>query len=334
MNKGSNIRACVEKYVANRSNPDELKDAIELFRDPYNHLELHPILYAIWREEKWDKKSEGVDDPSGMLNQIHHRINLAKTEKGGRLQRLSVNFMKMAAVLVVGLIAGFFITHFQKDPITWYTSIAPKGSISQVILPDSTMVYLNSGSEIKYTQNKGTRQREVYLSGEAWFDVAPNRQKPFFVRTPIYNVHVTGTRFNVKAYPEDNQVVTTIESGKVRVAFSENSRASTGQFLEPGQQLIYHKKNGKSTLHRVRPQMFTAWRNNQLIFINMNLKELFVLLERKYGVNIQVDDDIVLDYHYDGTIRNETILEVLDLLRETIPITYRISGQKVIINQK
>ena len=80
--------------------------------------------------------------------------------------------------------------------------------------------------------------------------------------------------------------------------------------------------------------MFTAWKDNKLIFINMNLKELFVLLERKYGVDIEVTNDLILDYHYDGTIKDETILELLDLLKETLPIKYKIEGQSILITKK
>ena len=80
--------------------------------------------------------------------------------------------------------------------------------------------------------------------------------------------------------------------------------------------------------------MFTAWKDNKLIFINMNLKELIVVLERKYGVDIEITDNIILDYHYDGAIKNETILEVLDLLKETLPINYKIEDQSILITKK
>jgi len=98
--------------------------------------------------------------------------------------------------------------------------------------------------------------------------------------------------------------------------------------------LVYNRKDGTVALNVVRTRIYTAWKDNQLIFINMDLKKLFVLLERKYGVDFRVDDDLVLDYHYDGIIRNETILEVLELLNETLPITYKIEGQNIIIQKE
>jgi ferric-dicitrate binding protein FerR (iron transport regulator) len=209
-----------------------------------------------------------------------------------------------------------------------------------MILPDSSVVFLNSGTELRYiennqnniiTGNKG--QRDVFLTGEAWFDVSKNEKKPFVVHTPYYNVEVLGTQFNVKAYPDDNEVATTLEKGKVKITSSEKYTLKETTTLQPGEQLIYTKNKG-ITISDVNTRRFTAWKENRLIFINMNLKELFVLLERKYGVEIEVSDDMVLNYHYDSTITNETILEVLNLIAETLPIQYKIEGQRIIIHQK
>jgi ferric-dicitrate binding protein FerR (iron transport regulator) len=203
-----------------------------------------------------------------------------------------------------------------------------------MILPDNTMVYLNSGSEIKYAVNNAGGQREVFLDGEAWFDVAKNEKKPFVVNTPFYAVKVLGTRFNVKAYKTDDEIATTLEEGSVEVLSSGSSRMNGKKILKPGQQFIYNQSTGTVRTEHVSTRLFTSWKDNKLIFINMNLEELIVLLERKYGVDIDVDDNIILDYHYDGTIKNETILEVLDLLKETLPIRYKIEGQKVIIQKR
>lgn len=251
-----------------------------------------------------------------------------------------MNLLKAAAILVVGLFIGILAQSLQKTEPVFYTAIAPKGSISQMILPDSTMVYLNAGSELKYTEenqkNIISRKggiRKVFLAGEAWFDVSKNEKKPFVVHTPFYNVEVMGTQFNVKAYPDDNEVATTLEKGKVKITSSEKYTLQETATLQPGEQLIYTKNKG-ITICNVNTRRFTAWRDNKLIFINMNLKELFVLLERKYGVDIEVADNIILDFHYDSTITNETILEVLDLIAETLPIKYRIEGQKVIIQKR
>jgi ferric-dicitrate binding protein FerR (iron transport regulator) len=235
---------------------------------------------------------------------------------------------------MIGLLMGLSLQYLKKTEPVYFTSIAPKGSVSQMVLPDNTIVYLNAGSQLKYTVEGLKGKREVFLDGEAWFDVTKNEEKPFVVHTPFYDIKVTGTQFNVKAYSADEEISTTLEEGSVQVTSSENFKLSEPTALQPGEQLVYNTQNKTINVKKVETRMFTAWKDNKLIFINMNLKELFVLLERKYGVDIEVTNDLILDYHYDGTIKDETILEVLDLLKETLPVKYKIEGQTILITKK
>ncbi len=327
------MKSVINKYVNGECNWDELIKAISYFSNPDKHPEIRFVLYDIWDDE--DKKSAGLvpEDREMLLNQIHHHISL---NEGGKIffpKKFFSNVLKFAAVLVIGLVTGILISILQKPETVYYTSIAPKGSVSQMVLPDSTLVFLNSGSSLKYSINGKKKFREVFLSGEAWFDVAKNKKKPFLVHTTYYNVIVTGTQFNVKAYPGDNEIVTTLEEGSVKVVSSDKFKMDS-RILKPGEQLLYDREENFLKINTVRTRMFTSWKDNKLIFINMSLKELIVLLERKYGVDIEVDWNVILDYHYDGTIHNETILDVLDILKETLPVDYNIEGQKIIIKRK
>lgn len=337
MNKETNIKEIVSKYMQDKCSREELEAALKLFEAPYHNLALRPALYEQWNKtEKGEQKELNEWESTYILDEIHGRIHFEKenNKRKSRFLRLIGTISKIAAILIVGLILGLSVQHLQKSEPFYYTSIAPKGSISQMILPDNTMVYLNSGSEIKYVVTNTSGKREVYLNGEAWFDVTKNEKNPFVVNTPFYSVKVLGTRFNVKAYKTDETIATTLEEGSIEILSTESSKLNGNRLLKPGQQFIYNQSTGTVRTKNVSTRLFTSWKENKLIFINMNLKQLFVLLERKYGVDIEVADNIILDYHYDGTIKNETILEVLDLLKETLPISYRIIGQKVIIQKK
>lgn len=242
-----------------------------------------------------------------------------------------------AAILVVGLLIGNLIQRSDFEPISepvYYTSKAPKGSIAEMILPDGTVIFLNSGSEIKYKSDMNEKTREVYLTGEAWFDVQKSQDIPFLVHTGQYAVRVLGTEFNVKAYADDQEVVTTLEKGSIQIQSTSNLKLKQDVQLVPGEQLVYHKANKTVQVKQVKPSLFSSWKDNKLIFINMNLGELITLLERKYGVGITVQDPRLLNHHYDGTIKNETIMEVLEILQATLPINYIIKDQKVIITKK
>jgi len=323
----------IHKYLKGECTREELKKSISLFADPNKQLEIRSVIYDFYNYEDEDNCRLNPPEKESLLNRIHHRINLSAEGKKIFLKKRLVNVLKFAAVLIIGLVTGILISLFQRPGSEYYTSIAPEGSISQVVLPDSTFVSLNSGSEIKYVTNGKKKIREIFLNGEAWFDVKKNKKRSFIVHTSFYDVMVMGTQFNVKAYPEDNEIVTTLEKGSVNVMSSDNFKMKS-RILNPGEQLVYNVDDNYLTTNKVNTKIYTSWKDNKLIFINMNLKELIVLLERKYGVDIEVESNVTLDYHYDGTIRNETILEVMDILKETLPVDYKIEGQKIIIRKK
>lgn len=240
-----------------------------------------------------------------------------------------------AAILVVGLLLGSYFDVFKKTEATkYYTSITPKGSVSQMILPDGTHVFMNAGTQMKYSVNGADNNREVFLSGEAWFHVTQMDDNPFIVHTSMYDVRVTGTTFNVKAYPDDRDVITTLEEGRVCVKTIEDSKQASEIQLNPGEQLVYNKELKDIHVQEVNTKWVTSWKENKLVFINMSLKDLTALLERRYGVEIEINDKGILDYHYDGTIKDETILQVLEILKCTLPIDYHIVDQKIVIHKK
>ncbi len=337
MKERLDIKSITEKYIKRNCTPEELEEAMILFADPYHNLELSPVLNEYWKNLEIDSPKEIPNEEfSTILDKIHHRINLEQDQKPkGRIKKMMlVTVSKIAAILIIGLLLGLSVQYLKKTEPVYFTSIAPKGSVSQLVLPDNSIVYLNAGSQLKYAIEGQNGKREVFLDGEAWFDVTKNEKKPFVVHTPFYDVNVTGTQFNVKAYKTDDEITTTLEEGSVQITSSDNLKLAENTVLRPEEQLVYSTQKKTINVKDVETRMFTAWKDNKLIFINMNLKELIVLLERKYGVDIKVTDNVILNYHYDGTIKNETILEIFDLLKETLPVKYKIEGQTILITKK
>lgn len=242
--------------------------------------------------------------------------------------------IRIAAVLILGLIFGFYLNSLiNKDEPVYYTARSPLGSVSEWILPDGTEVFLNAGSEIRYSV-EGERFRTAHLSGEAWFNVAPDKKRPFIVNTSWYNIKAIGTKFNVKAYESDKEVITTLEEGEIILMPVSDFRFENNIALKPGEQTVFEKNSQRLALKKVNTKWFTSWKDNKLIFMNMSLKDLIVLLERKYGVDIVVKNPDILSYHCDGTFKNETIIEVLEIIKKTLPINYEIVGQQIEITSK
>lgn len=292
--------------------------------------------YYVQIKDLWEASLANVSElaqTSGEWERFNRRIATRPTIQK---RRSIVNWHRVAAILVIGLlVANLVVQNFKSAEPLYYSSVAPEGSVSQTILPDGTMIYLNAGSELKYKVNEDAKKREVFLKGEAWFEVEKNEKKPFIVHTPYYKVQVLGTQFNVKTYEDEDRIITTLEEGAIRILSSENLNLQEDVNLKPGEQLVYIKSE-RRLLHRknVNVQLYSSWKDNKLIFLDMSFGELIRLLERKYGVEIVVDDKSILDDHFTGTIKNETILEILNIVQHTHPIKYSLEGQKVIIQKK
>lgn len=322
-----NINQIIKRGKASTSNTEEQQEMLALFHQPRHEYDLKDNLL----EEL--EKTEAPEEITPRLKKLFFRVwsVIEKKEATTRFKKRYLNAgMKIVAALIIGLIAGVVATYFmnQKEPV-YYSAHSPRGSVSELILPDSTVIFLNSGSRIRYTLESENKMREVFLEGEAWFDVEQNKKRPFLVHTPIYNVEVTGTQFNVKAYPEEKRVITTLEEGEVRLHSSDNVKLADVVTLKPGEQAAFSVESNELAINNVNPKYYTSWRDNQLIFMNMNLQELIVILERKFGVDIEVKDESILDYHCDGTFKNETIIDVLRIIQTTLPVKYEIVGQKI-----
>ncbi len=296
-----------------------------------NNLRYYSQIKDLW--EASIKDASKIAQTSREWERFTQRVAIQPQDNKWKI-KLSL-WYRVAAVLVIALLlANLLYQEFKAAEPVYFTSMAPEGSVSQTILPDGTIIFLNAGSEIKYDVNTESKSREVFINGEAWFDVERNEKKPFIVHTPYYDVKVLGTQFNVKTYDEDETVVTTLEEGSIQVLSTENLKLQEDILLEPGEQLIYNKSKRKLNINTVETRLYTSWKDNKLIFLSMPFGDLVKLLERKYGVDIEVLESDILKEHYSGTIKNETILEILNIIEHTHPIRYEIQDQKIIIQKK
>ncbi|MEZ5102895.1 MAG: DUF4974 domain-containing protein [Draconibacterium sp.] len=149
------------------------------------------------------------------------------------------------------------------------------------------------------------------------------------VHTPYYDVNVTGTQFNVKLTRLTNEIATTLEEGQIVVQSTGNFKLAKDIIVKPGEQVLLNKNTRELTIKQVNTKWYTSWKDNKLVFVNMNMKDLEILLERKYGVDIEIKNKEILKLHFDGTIKNESIVEFLEIMKKALPINYKIVGQKI-----
>lgn len=168
--------------------------------------------------------------------------------------------------------------------------IIPYGKRSEITLADGTHIWLNSGSQLSYPTKFKSDSREVFLTGEAFFDVKANPEKPFYVITRDVKIKVLGTRFNVSSYAEDNTVQTVLIKGKVTAG--KNKLFAGTIDLIPGERLRFDKSNSNLTKDKVDVQLYSSWVNGYLIFKNMPITEVFTKLKRFYNQEISIEEGL------------------------------------------
>jgi transmembrane sensor len=211
--------------------------------------------------------------------------------------------------------------------------INPRGQKSVMLLPDGTKVWLNADSKLTYAKNFGERDlREVYLEGEAFFDVLSNPARPFIVRTSDLNIKVLGTSFNVKSYSDDGRIETTLVEGRVEIDKpTDFSRKDSKVVLRPNQKATFSKESHEIKIKEVAASEAVAWRHDRLVFKSESFSEVIKQLERWYNVSIRVEQNENLSCPLTASIEKESLEEILDFLAVTHKISFTISGDEVFI---
>ncbi|NSL89567.1 DUF4974 domain-containing protein [Chitinophaga sp. Mgbs1] len=227
------------------------------------------------------------------------------------------------------------------------TVTSPKGATTRIELADGTEVWLNAGSRLQYAASYNMQAREVQLEGEAFFKVQTNPRKPFTVKAADLKILALGTSFNVKAYPEDKDVVTTLVEGAVKIDGS-GAAIPFDMMMKPHQNVVYRKP--ESVNRKASPagnpampepvvskqisdtEIYTAWKDGSWIVTGQALEELAVTMERRFNVNVVFNDEELKAYRFSGTFRQETLEQILNILKLTAPLSYSIEGGTVTLN--
>lgn len=206
----------------------------------------------------------------------------------------------------------------------FFIASAAYGSYTSFELPDGSKVWLNSGSQLKYPAEFNSKSREVFLSGEAYFEVHADLAAPFYVNTPYFVVRATGTHFNVVAYKNYLYPSVTLLEGKVSVRSIKDANAQgRTTYLKPQQHLDFDTLTGNTHVQYEDTYKYIAWKDGKLVFRNDLLSEVASRISLQYNVDIQIVGDRIKHYRYRATFENEPLDELLRLLKLSAPIDYR-----------
>lgn len=286
---------------------------------------------------------EGADDipsyiPEAGRRTMQHRIwkgfsdfHHARALSAHRRRMTWWRYAGVAASITLAALLVFRIRDTQTVPTVrhpQYQEItAAKGEKKRFYLPDSSLVYLNADSRLRFPDHFTDTSRQVYLTGEAFFEVAKDPARPFSIETEQTTTRVLGTVFDLKAYPGEATSLVVVE-GKVRFGIRSGRQ---GTVLTANELASYNVAGTVLTRRHVYAGAYAGWTNNRLAFRNSTLDEIIVVLERWYGLDIEIRKEALGEVTFTGTYDNPSLDAILDDMASVMKFTYTQKAKQLII---
>lgn len=296
--------------------------------------------YFIRQREIWfsavSREAASVYDKDKAFENFRNRVESQKKIQSTSRRGFNLSALWRYAAVVAIIIAVGCISYWQgevnvKDTFADISVEAPLGSKTKLYLPDGTLVWLNAGSRMTYSQGFGVDNRKVELEGEGYFEVKRNEKIPFFVKTKDLQLQVLGTKFNFRDYPEDHEVVVSLLEGKV--GLNNLLREEKEAVLSPDERAVLNKANGLLTVESVTASNASQWTDGYLFFDEELLPDIAKELERSYNVKIHIANDSLKTFRFYGNFvrREQNIQEVLEALASTEKMQYKIEERNITI---
>ncbi len=337
MEENLDYKELIVRFLEKNLNEDEFSLLNTWINDSYQNRKLFDQYNEIWQKSSVFFNEGHYNTDTGWES-LDKRITVNSTINKNSSLSVQTNQLMIwrattvAAMLVAALFIGLFFSVKTKQTKKQFVTIeAPRGEKSKVILSDSTVVWLNSESQLTYSTDFGSDIRLVTLSGEGYFDVKKDQTRQFVVRTTNGDIRVFGTRFNVCSYPDEQQTEATLEEGKIGAYLAGKANPVA---VNPGQRMVFDTQSGEISIKKVNTDLYTSWKENKLRFDNSLFGDVVKKLERWYDIKIILDKDLKYSERYTLTIKTESLREVLKRLKLTTPMSYKIDEEKVFIYPK
>lgn len=359
--ESSDIENLLIRYLIDYCTDEEKKYVFDWLSQSDENRTYFNQLKGIYYLGKVLKNPSGFDKERSMnrVKSNYYKAKLAKLNRPEKVYSFKRNNFRVAVSIAASIIIILSIGLFRNNSNYSKTSSlsgvyneisSPKGSRTHIVLPDGTKVWLNADSKIRYPMDFLNGDREIKLNGEAFFEVVKMNKKRFIVKTSDLAIKVWGTKFNVKAYPEDKIIQTTLIEGSVSIKNLKDKSSEKETYLYPSQTATYFKPqssaqtaadaNTSSKQNTTKKEVkvedkistikYTSWKDDKWIIEGETLGNLSVELERRYNVEIKFENDSIKNYRFNGILKNETFEQVLDIIKFSAPVDYSIINNTVL----
>ncbi len=366
----------IYKYLSGELDENQVKKLFKWVKSSENNRKFFAEIKNSWVGAKVQQEKPEVD----LLHDFELltiRLNQKKKPKKSVLRiknpkksgsSIGLWLVRIAAVFLLLYSLGGTAYYLYNSGQSAYNVISTKrGEKSHLVLSDGTKIWLNSETTLKYPVNFKRKNVNVFLEGEAYFEVSRNKSRKFIVNASTLNITVLGTSFNVKSYSDERMVETTLEKGKISITGTGGEKAlSKTVVLRPNQRATFIKNSDKIFVsdipeeskekalinifkkpgdvhatkkpnlilsYRENTKLYTSWKDGQLVFKSERFEDLARRMERWYDINIEIKSQELKDSKYTGIFEKETIEQALKALSLSLPFKYEIDKNLIIINK-
>lgn len=329
MENPADINILLIRLFSGEASAEEKREVSEWLSQSADNKKLYSDLREIWLASGIQANADEHDVDTAIRN-FREKINSSRNIRMRVIGWSRIAKYAAVVLLMLSLPVSYYLGRHNLSAENTVTTITCAfGDKSSIVLPDNSHVYLNSGSKLTFNSNFGNG-RKVELEGEAFFDVSKDKNHPFQVKTADVQIEVLGTKFNLKAYPDEKSVSTTLVEGSVNIS----SKYGTA-LMKPDQKLVFDKGSKEmvvQTLTDTAPE--TEWKEGRFVFRNESLAELKPKLERWFDVDIVFGDEQVKNRRFTGVLSRESILEAVSYFDLSNYVSCSIQGNKIIINSQ
>lgn len=335
------ILRLMTKVISKEATESEIEDLQEWI----DNDRVNKLIFDEFREV-W--KTTGVfNSGSNVESGIHYlRQRLSFSDEKNQAPIISIKssgkimkwqYIKVAAsILLIGFTAAFLYFNVSRVAVKYKTLVMPYGKKGSLHLSDGSTLEVNSGTKISFPVKFAEDKRLLKIEGEAFFEIAKDKSRPFIIEAGELEIQVIGTSFNLKSYKNEGVIELGVKTGSVSITnkILSDSSLSNIFYLEPGDLMSFNVLENTFEKKKVDIDLLTSWTDETLVFNNKNLSEVATMLQRWYNIPVKLENDMLKNCEFIGEYKNESLQNILEALKFSVGIEYLIKDNEVSITGK